>query len=135
MTIDDAVSQRLAGTDAGRALNAAYTAAWACADPALLTVCRDRVGMLLRHTPTIESMTAADRERLLAWPSSEHVAETERAALDFTEQYVVDVSGITDEQAARLRDALGDEGFATFVNALLVIEQRMTLDLVLGAVA
>ncbi len=52
----------------------------------------------------------------------------------FTEQYIIDVSSLTDAQAADLCAHLGDEGFVTFVNALLVIEQRMTLELAFDGV-
>ncbi len=58
----------------------------------------------------------------------------DRAALAFTEQYIIDVSLLTDAQAGDLRDHLGDEGFVSFVNALLVIEQRMILELAFDGV-
>lgn len=90
--------------------------------------------MLLGHAPTLDAMSAADRAALGAWPTSDHYSARERAALAFTEQYIIDVASLTDEQAHELRSHLGDDGLATFVNALLVIEQRMTLELGLGAV-
>ncbi len=135
VTLDDNASSRLAGTDAIGALDAAYEAAWTCVDRSLLEICRDRVGMLLRHEPTTAAMPEERRANLSQWVTAEPFSEVECAALAFTEQYIVDVSGVTDELAEPLRHALGDAEFATFVNALLVVEQRMTLDLVLGAVA
>ena len=132
---DDAVSQQLAGTDALRALDDAYDAAWAVTDPDLLATCRDRIAMLLHHGSTVSALDEERRDLLASWPASSQLSAIERAALEFTEQYVVDVNGISEAQAEPLRDALGDDGFATFVSAMLVIEQRMTLDLALGAVA
>ena len=90
--------------------------------------------MLLRHEPTLAGLSDRDRADLASWTGSPRFSDRERAALDFTEQYVVDVASLSDVQATRLRDHLGDDGFATFVNALLVVEQRMTLELAFAAV-
>ncbi len=135
MVPDDNVSRRLAGSDAVATLDATYLAAWTVVDRRLLATCRDRIGMLLRHEPTITAMTETERAELSQWATSDRFSTLERAALAFAEQYIIDVSAITDALATPLRDALTDAGFATFVNALLVVEQRMTLDLALGAVA
>ena len=124
----------LDGTDALAALDAAHAAAWETVDDELLTICRDRVAMLLRHGPTIDAMTDTDRTELSAWPTSDRYSVLDRAALAFTEQYIIDVSLLTDAQAGDLRDHLGDEGFVSFVNALLVIEQRMILELAFDGV-
>ena len=42
----------------------------------------------------------------------------------------LDVASIDDDTVAAVRDHLGDEGLANFVNALLVVEQRIRLRLV-----
>ena len=128
------LAERLDGTDALVALDAAHAAAWETVDDELLTICRDRVAMLLRHEPTVDAMTDADRTALSAWTNSDRYSARDRAALVFTEQYIIDVASLTDAQAADLRVHLGDEGFVTFVNALLVIEQRMTLELAFDGV-
>ena len=124
----------LDGTDALPELEAAHDAAWRAADHDLLALCRDRVAMLLRHRASIEVMPPERVDLLRSWTTSAELGDRERAALEFTEQYVVDVASISDEQAGALRGHLGDDGFATFVNALLVLEQRMTLELGLAAV-
>lgn len=124
----------LADTDALTALDAAYTAAWEATDAKLLTLCRNRMAMLLRHQPTLDTLSDDERRELSTWPTSATLGEVERAALDFTEQYVVDVASLTDAHADALRAHLDDSAFATFVNALLVVEQRMSLELVLGGV-
>ena len=90
--------------------------------------------MLLRHQPTLDAMTEKRRAAVSEWPTTESFSPCERAALAFAEQYVIDVASLTDEQAAELRGHLGDVGLATFVNALLVIEQRMTLELTFDGV-
>jgi hypothetical protein len=124
----------LARTDALNALDAAYAAAWDAVDRELLAICRDRVAVLLRHAPTLDAMTDTARTDLTAWTTSDRYSARDRAALAFTEQYVLDVASLSDALAGDLRDHLGDEGFVNFVNALLVIEQRMTLELAFDAV-
>ncbi len=124
----------LADTDALIALDAAHAAAWIATDATLLAICRDRVGMLLRHGPTLDAMSAEDRNALGTWTTSDRFSARERCALAFTEQYVIDVASLTDIQATELRGHLGDDGLVSFVNALLVIEQRMTLELAFDGV-
>ncbi len=123
------LAEWLDDSDALVALDDAYTAAWNATDEELLAVCRDRVAMLLGHTHTLDAMSVDDQKSLSAWSTSEAFTPCERAALDFTEQYVVDVASMSNNQAIALREHLGHEGLVSFVNALLVIEQRMTLEL------
>jgi hypothetical protein len=128
------LDDRLAGTDALVALDAAHEAAWAAVDDDLLTLCRNRMAMLRRHEPTLGTMSADEHEALSRWPTSPEYGDLERAALDFTEQYLIDVASIDDEQVARLARHLGEPGVVDFVNALLVVEQRMSLELFFDSV-
>jgi hypothetical protein len=121
-------------TDALIALDAAHAAAWDATDAPLLAICRDRAAMLLRHGPTIDGMSADDRDALSTWTTSDRFSTRDRAALAFTEQYVIDVASLTDAQATELRKHLGNDGLVNFVNALLVVEQRMTLELAFDGV-
>jgi alkylhydroperoxidase family enzyme len=116
-------------SDALVALDAAYAAAWKATDEALLTLCHDRVAVLLGHSGRCHPMPFDDQESPSVWSQSEASTARERAALDYTEQYIVDVSSMSNDQASALREHLGDEGLVSFTNALLVIEQRMTLEL------
>jgi alkylhydroperoxidase family enzyme len=121
-------------SDARVALDAAFGAAWKATDVELLSICRDRVAMLLGHAGVLEEMSADEQKSLSAWSASDAFTERERAALDFTEQYIVDVASMSNDQANALREHLGDEGLVSFVNAILVIEQRMTLELAFDGV-
>lgn len=123
------LDEHLAGTDALEALDAAHDAAWAATDRALLSLCRNRMAMLRRHRPTLAAMSVPDLDRLSRWPRSPEFGDLERAALDFTEQYLIDVASLSDAQVERLGGHLGDDGLVDFVNALLVVEQRMSLEL------
>lgn len=127
MALDD----WLAGTDTLAALDAAHDAAWRAVDTELLVLCRQRMAMLRRHEPTLASMSDTDLATLRRWPTSPVFDERQRAALEFTEQYLLDVASLDDAQVEALGAHLGDEGLVDFVHALLVIEQRMALELFL----
>jgi alkylhydroperoxidase family enzyme len=120
----------LDGTDVLTHLDAAYTAAWQATDPELLELCRLRMAMVLDHGPTLTASAAERRAAVAEWARSDAFAPVERACLAFTEQYTIDVASMTDDLVSAVRDHMGDEGLANFVNALLVVEQRMRLELV-----
>ena len=119
----------LAGTDTLSALDDARDAAWRATNTDLLALCRDRMAMVLDHRPTLDAMSDTDRAELAEWRQASRFAPLERAALDVTEQYLFDVASLSDERVAALREPLGDAGLVDFVNALLVVEQRMRLEL------
>jgi hypothetical protein len=73
---------------------------------------------------------AALVDALPDWPSSHLFTAMQRACLAFTDQFVTDVALLTDEQAQAVADELGGDGLSSFVDALLVIEQRQRLRLV-----
>jgi alkylhydroperoxidase family enzyme len=120
----------LDGTDVLTHLDDAQAAAWRATDPELLELCRLRMAMLLDHRPTLAATPVERRDQVAAWPRSDAFAPVERACLAFTEQYTIDVASVTDDLVVAVRGHLGDEGLANFVNALLVVEQRMRLELV-----
>ena len=108
--------------------------AWEVIDSALLDLCRLRVAMLLHCDSELEvSNSDLDSEKIASlseWSSSSLFNESEKACLRFTEEFIVDVSSIPDSSAFAVRECLGEEGFVNFVNALLVVEQRMRLQIV-----
>lgn len=114
-------------------LEEARQAAWAASDRRRLELARVRMAQLLgcgaelaASTPGVEldEVTADD---VAGWPVSDLFDDVDRAALAYCEQWVVDVASMTDELVSPLRSALGDDGLATFTNAVMVIEQRMRL--------
>jgi hypothetical protein len=54
------------------------------------------------------------------------------ACLAFTDQFVIDVSAMTDALVAAVAAELGADGLVNFVNALLVVEQRLRAQLMFG---
>lgn len=116
----------------------AYAAAWRAVDPVLLELCRLRVAMLLgcEAERTVRTPAATERgldevtvAQLAQWPKSPRFGARERACLAFCEQFVLDVAGMTDEQAGEVTAHLGPAGLADLAAGLLVVEQRQRLRL------
>ena len=107
-------------------------------DPAVFELCRARAAALLGHPATAVAPDVqpdeAKRTALPDWRRSEAFTDKERAHLDFTEQSLMSVAALTDDQV----DALVAHGSAldvhTFIAALYVTEFRMRLSLVASAV-
>jgi alkylhydroperoxidase family enzyme len=119
-----------------RAISAFNKAVWEGGPSAILELCQARMASLLgARTPRVQ--TYAEVAKLAAvdrWPDSPLFDEAERACLAFAELWVVQVSSISDEDAARVRGALGDAAFHAFVNGLLALDQQLRLELGLLAV-
>jgi hypothetical protein len=136
MAEDPSIEQQLQRVLTGRDdvvthLTDAHAAAQAAVSPRILELCRARVAALLGGPPPAPD-TAVSSETYAAlaqWPTSALFDTTDRACLAFAEQFVIDVASLDDATAFAVRDALGDQGFADFVSALLVIEQRQRLHL------
>jgi hypothetical protein len=94
-----------------------HLAARAAVAADVLDVCEARIAALL-------GMDAIE-------PSGQHTA-AQQACLAFTDQFVIDVSAMTDELVAAVADELGADGLVNFVNALLVVEQRLRAQLMFG---
>ena len=68
---------------------------------------------------------------LPAWPASPSFSAKERACLVLTEQFMVDVNGVTDEQTEAVLEHFSTEECYAFVNALWSFEQFQRICLVL----
>lgn len=120
---------------AAEAFRNAEALAWLVVDPALLDLCRHRVAMLLGDTGLVPRPAMSPDHRakvadVAHWPTSELFDDRERACLAFTEQFVIDVAGMTPSILAPVSEALGD-GVAVFVQALFLIDMTVRLDMVL----
>jgi hypothetical protein len=102
------------------ALAAAHDAAWQSVDREILELCRRRVAALLGDN-------GEDGDEVGDGP--EPLSAAQQACVDFAEQFVIDVASLSDAQAEAVAKELGGDGLSTFVNALLVIEQRERLRL------
>ena len=116
------------------ALTEAHEAAWLVTDADLLDLCRVRIAMLLGFDAGLAAPDlGADRLADLAvWPTSSRFTSRERACLAFAEQFVIDVASMDDATVAALVDELGGDSVVNFANALLVVEQRQRLHLMVS---
>jgi alkylhydroperoxidase family enzyme len=134
---------RLAALQPGlvSALSELQRTTWTLVDPAVLELCRIRIAMLLgspadqrlRAVPAVEAgLTETRVAALTAWPTSPLFSDGDRACLGLTEQFVIDVQGITDEQVAAVTHYLGEQQCFVLVNALWSMEALQRACIVLG---
>ena len=102
------------------------------ADPVLVELARIRIAQLvesdfdlsLRYTPAVEAGLTEDKiGEISDYPTSQLFTERERAALEFTEQFALQSSSISDADCARLQDHVSAEEFIYLVKALSSIDQ------------
>jgi alkylhydroperoxidase family enzyme len=83
-------------------------------DPALVALCRLRVEQLVGADSDHDELVArggVSTEQLAevhSWPTSARYRERDRAALNFTEKFVIDASSVDDDDCAALRAHLSD---------------------------
>ena len=108
--------------------------AWDVVDKELLSLCKLRVAMILGCDEEVASakqyLDPSKVDAITQWSTSNIFTDRERSCLRFSEEFIIDVSSIPDASASAVSEHLGEEGFVTFVNALLVVEQRIRLLLV-----
>ncbi len=113
-------------------------------DPRRAELARLRIAMLLgneralaaRSPAAVEAGLSEETiEALTRWPSSDLFDETDRACLGLAEQFVIDVSGVTDRDVQPVLDGLGPQGLYGFVQSLWVSDMTQRLEMTLGGVA
>lgn len=101
----------------------------------LLGVCQARMAMLLRapQAPGGHGLAplpaGAKAAALGTWPTSSLFDETERAALTFTEQFVMDVAGTSDDHRQLLFAALEPDQIGPFVMGLFVCDYLLRTEI------
>jgi alkylhydroperoxidase family enzyme len=110
-------------------------------DPVVLELCRLRVAQLLgceaelrlRYEPARAAGLGEAKIALLErWPTAAGFSEVERACLAYAEQFVLDVHGIDDGDAAALAAHLTPGGLVALTEALALFEGFARFRLVLG---
>jgi alkylhydroperoxidase family enzyme len=79
-----------------------------------------------------DDVPAAQHEALTRWPTDPVFDRTERAVLALTEQFIIDVSGVSDEQRAALGECLPPEQIGAFVMGLYVCDYDLRHAMVLS---
>jgi alkylhydroperoxidase family enzyme len=117
-------------------LEALYAGVWGGGiDPVTLELCRVRIATLVgdAHGATARDPRAvascgdaealdAILDELPSWPRSPRVADAQRAALGFAEQFVIDPHGFSDEAAARMHVHFDEPGLTTLTMAVAVFD-------------
>lgn len=89
---------------------------------------RRRISMLLDGArdalPVVETLPVDHLQTLSSWPTSLHYDAVDRAVLELTEQFVIDVSAISDDQRHRCLGDLGDQAFAV-VQSVYVLDHGL----------
>lgn len=111
-------------------------------DAPTLELCRLRVGMMhgcgaaqARRTPAAVA-AGLDESRVAAlstWESDPRFSARERACLALAEQFVLDPSGMEDALFTPVRDALGEAGAVTLLEALAVFDGFTRFEVLLGS--
>jgi alkylhydroperoxidase family enzyme len=107
---------------------------WGVTDPELLELVRARISQLLRNESvlTAERIPSAKLVALSQWPTSPLFSATERTVLGFTEQFIMDVAGVSAEQRSSLGEHLDPAELGGFVTALYLLDYgqrtQMALD-------
>ena len=101
--------------------------------PQTLELCRLRLAQLHRceQESRRSDWDVADGKRaeLAAWPGDPQFSAAERACLEFTELYAMDVLAISDEQAAAVQAHFGDAGLVMLIEALGIFDGKTRLAL------
>jgi alkylhydroperoxidase family enzyme len=101
-------------------------------DPIVFELCRLRMAQIhgnefepsLRYQPAADAGLTEDKIAALSrYPTSELFSERERACLNFAEQFVMQWSGITDEDAARLQEVISPTEFVMLTRAIGMTDQ------------
>ncbi len=116
--------------------------AFAAVDPVVLELCRLRIATLhgdaqQRGLRTESALAAGLTEDKIAALADHHrspaFTDHERACLAYAEQFVIDVHGLTDADADRVKDGMTDADFVAFTVALGLLDgvgrMRLALDL------
>lgn len=103
-------------------------------DPALVALCRLRIAQIVGAAPEPQSAHLSDEKvaALRSWPTSPLFSETDRAALNFAEKYVMDASSVDDADCAALRAHLSDPEVTTLVIAVAMADAMARFRVALG---
>jgi alkylhydroperoxidase family enzyme len=110
--------------EAGAFLSRLTTNLWSLADPDLLELVRARISQLLRNDAAHhgESHPSEKVAALSQWPTSPLFSDAERAVLGFTEQFIMDVAGVSEDQRHSLGTYLDPAELGGFVTALYLLD-------------
>jgi alkylhydroperoxidase family enzyme len=102
---------------------------WGATDPEVLALVRVRIAQLLRNEAEFErspvgapQISSGRLAALPQWPTSPLFSDVERACLEFTEQFVMDVAGVSEELRSAVGAYLNPGELGAFVSALYLLD-------------
>lgn len=125
--------------EAAALLSLANAHAWSVVPPTLLELLRLRIAMLIGNQAGLlrrsnaalaAGLSEAKIARIGNYPTSPEFSVVEKECLAFAEQFVIDVSSLTEDNRALLRPHFPDAQLAEFVMALYVTECTQRLEVV-----
>ena len=114
--------------EATRLLDQVNEQVWATVDPALLEIIRLRIAWLLGNTAGMRTRSRLARvpeqkvAELSAYATSPLFTALDRDGIAFAEQFVIDVSGTSQESLDALRGHLGADHLRDFVTSVYLVE-------------
>lgn len=127
-TTGDPVALRALAPEPFEAFDVVLAALSADAPSRLGELARRRIVMLLAGErdalAPLDELADGDLVHLASWPTSLQFDAADRAVLELTEQFVIDVAAITDDQRARCLGDLGDRAFVA-VQAVYVLDHGL----------
>ncbi len=103
----------------------------AATDAELLELCKARMAQLLRCREELARHSPERLAELESWERSSSFTGTERAALLFVEQFVLDPTLVSREMVGDLEAELGTTGVINFTTALAAHEASLRLSTLL----
>ena len=114
--------------EATRLLDQVNEQVWATVDPALLEIIRLRIAWLLGNTAGMRTRSRLARvpeqkvAELPAYATSPLFTALDRDGIAFAEQFVIDVSGTSQESLDALRGHMGPDHLRDFVTSVYLVE-------------
>jgi alkylhydroperoxidase family enzyme len=124
------------GPEATALLDQVNERAWATVDPALLEIIRLRIAWLLGNTAGMRARSSLAHipeqkvAELPAYATSPLFSALDRDGIAFAEQFVMDVTGTSQESLEALRGHLGSDHLRDFVTSVYLVEFTQRLQLV-----
>lgn len=127
-TTGDPVALRALAPEPFEAFDVVLAALSDSAPPRLGELARRRIAMLLAGErdalAPLAELSEGDLVHLSTWPTSLQYDAADRAVLELTEQFVIDVASITDDQRTRCLGDLGDHAFVA-VQTVYVLDHGL----------
>jgi alkylhydroperoxidase family enzyme len=109
-------------------------------EPQILELCRLRIAQLLgdpdatnERSPAAAGLDQARLRSVAQWPTAPEFEDRHRVCLGYAEQLLMDAQAVSDDDVARVIDAVGEGGFLVLTYGCGLFETTQRAKLVLTA--